>query len=336
MASKTNRTIEDTEDLRPGGIMYIVEQRNIRNAIGYYEVKAMLMASTPTISARPHFAKILWILVIEPPRTKWPICDKQRYLKDAVPLARIRVASIGDIIGAKLANPVTRKQLLYRSNRQNNTNDIFDGQAYKNICELGQFDMKYDVAIGLYIDEFSPFEKSSFKNTFVNMMKLQFGSQRNPRKSCKHPYLSDAVVQRIREFIGTWHYRENRRHTVPAVSSLVNHFWHTSFDGCRCCTIKGTHSKDEYDMYCTVLHILGRTSRFEMRTIDNYRSIVEKAIPYLADKTVSEIMNNLVIAIHLCLQRSISMDDIGLGTTPKKNISVNKAWSKFSYGGNRL
>ncbi|KAG0163145.1 hypothetical protein DFQ28_000347 [Apophysomyces sp. BC1034] len=35
-----NRTIEDTKDLRPDGIMYIVEQRNIQNAIGYCEVKA--------------------------------------------------------------------------------------------------------------------------------------------------------------------------------------------------------------------------------------------------------------------------------------------------------
>ncbi|ORZ04782.1 hypothetical protein BCR42DRAFT_398570 [Absidia repens] len=63
---------------------------------------------------------------------KCPICDKQRYLKAAVPLARIRVASIGDIIGAKLANPVTRKQLLGNNKNNCNINDIFDGQAYKN------------------------------------------------------------------------------------------------------------------------------------------------------------------------------------------------------------
>ncbi|KAI9279392.1 hypothetical protein BY458DRAFT_553904 [Sporodiniella umbellata] len=35
-----NRTIEDTKDLRPDGIMYIVEQRNVQNATGYCEVKA--------------------------------------------------------------------------------------------------------------------------------------------------------------------------------------------------------------------------------------------------------------------------------------------------------
>jgi hypothetical protein len=89
-----------------------------------------------------------------------------------VPESYVSVASISDIVATKLYHPLTRSQLLHRSNRPTEVDkitDIFDGDVYKNMVARGCFDSPYDVAITLGIDGFSPFNKGLFQATIVNM-----------------------------------------------------------------------------------------------------------------------------------------------------------------------
>jgi hypothetical protein len=89
-----------------------------------------------------------------------------------IPASYVSVASVSDIVAAKLYHPLSRSQLLHRSIRQTEVDkmtDIFDGAMYKAMVERGFFDSPYDVAITLGIDGFVPFNKGLFTATIVNM-----------------------------------------------------------------------------------------------------------------------------------------------------------------------
>lgn len=106
-----------------------------------------------------------------------PDCNTERYLDETNqrPAAYVNSTSIGSIIASKLSNPSTRMQMQYRARRPITSNnvpatDIFDGAFYKFLVGEHYFDNDDDVAIGLYIDGFNPFNASTFKATIVNMV----------------------------------------------------------------------------------------------------------------------------------------------------------------------
>jgi hypothetical protein len=83
------------------------------------------------------------------------------------------VASVSDIIAGKLYHPLTRHQMLYPSRRQQVPGvitDIFDGAVYKDMVMKGYFTSQYDVAVGLSVDGFSPFNAGNFQCNLVNMV----------------------------------------------------------------------------------------------------------------------------------------------------------------------
>jgi hypothetical protein len=88
------------------------------------------------------------------------------------PNATVSIASISDIIATKLKHRLTREQFRYRVNRTptDKTTDIFDGSAYKALVEDGFFENEHDVAIGLSMDGFVPFNNSPFKANMVQMV----------------------------------------------------------------------------------------------------------------------------------------------------------------------
>lgn len=106
-----------------------------------------------------------------------PACDTGRYLdgNNQRPAAHVIVTSIGSIIASKLNHPLTRQQMQYRHTRNASPNgapmtDIFDGNLYKSLVNQQYFGNPDDVAIGLFIDGFTPFKNSPFKATLVNMV----------------------------------------------------------------------------------------------------------------------------------------------------------------------
>jgi hypothetical protein len=88
------------------------------------------------------------------------------------PNATVSIASISDIIATKLKHNLTRNQLGYRFNRTptDEATDIFDGNAYNALLNDGYFDDEHDVAIGLCMDGFVPFNHSPFKANMVQMV----------------------------------------------------------------------------------------------------------------------------------------------------------------------
>jgi hypothetical protein len=104
----------------------------------------------------------------EPLLRQCPDCNVPRKASSYV-----SVASISDIIAGKLFNPLTRQQMMHPSRRQNVPGvltDIFDASVYRDMMERQYFTSAFDVAIGLSIDGFSPFNKGRFQCTLVNMM----------------------------------------------------------------------------------------------------------------------------------------------------------------------
>jgi hypothetical protein len=101
-------------------------------------------------------------------------CKAPRYRPHSLaPVSYVDILSIRSVISAKLANDKTRQQMMYRHERVNtsgNLLDIFDGAAYKDLVDCGEFQSRYDVAIGLSIDGFSPLNRGVFQATMVNMV----------------------------------------------------------------------------------------------------------------------------------------------------------------------
>ncbi|KAI9005433.1 hypothetical protein CLU79DRAFT_713157, partial [Phycomyces nitens] len=88
-------------------------------------------------------------------------CGEQRYKPNnsivKVPIAQMKLLSIGDIISKMLADRDTRELLQYRANRESRAgeiNDIFDGKNYKELVRQGMFANPDDIALGIYTDGF--------------------------------------------------------------------------------------------------------------------------------------------------------------------------------------
>ncbi|SAL96933.1 hypothetical protein [Absidia glauca] len=108
-------------------------------------------------------------------------CNGTRY-KDPnalikIPSMSIKILSLSDMLASKIRNGVTRKQLLYRhhhdqiGNQSGTLDDIFNGSVYQQL-KATRFNNPLDTAIGLYIDGFQPFERSTQSHTMAQVINL--------------------------------------------------------------------------------------------------------------------------------------------------------------------
>ncbi|SAL99731.1 hypothetical protein [Absidia glauca] len=209
----------------------------------------------------------------------------------------VSVASVSDIIAGKLYNPLTRNQLLYSSRRQQVPGvitDIFDGAVYKDMVNKGYFTSRYDVAVGLSVDGFSPFNAGTFQCNLVNMIIYNIDPLERKKKHNLHQllithgttkpkaldsYLSPIIRELdhlsrvgIRVTTADGQLILAKVHVltftgdIPAVAQLCNHSGHQSRYGCRLCHVKGVNGPNNHGMY-----FLGRATMNDPRLLDEYK-----------------------------------------------------------------
>ncbi|KAL9536890.1 hypothetical protein MBANPS3_012280 [Mucor bainieri] len=98
-----------------------------------------------------------------------------------------QVFSVEDIISNLLANDNTMEKLQYRANyhendleanRQNQMMmDYFDGSAYQELVDAGEFANKNDIACSIYTDGFVNTKRGKEKYTMIHMVLLNFDPQ---------------------------------------------------------------------------------------------------------------------------------------------------------------
>ncbi|SAL97833.1 hypothetical protein [Absidia glauca] len=203
-------------------------------------------------------------------------CKAPRYRSHSLaPVSYVDILSIRSVISAKLLNDKTRQQLMYRHERVNtsgNLLDIFDGAAYKDLVDCGEFQSRYDVAIGLSIDGFSPLNRGGFQATMVNMVifnidpmqryKLENMIQLMIIPGQHKPKALDSFLQPIFDELlqlakAGMEVKLNDGETIkakvyllmfggdiPAVADLINHSGHMSYHGCRICEVLGVRGNN--------------------------------------------------------------------------------------------
>lgn len=104
-------------------------------------------------------------------------CGEQRFKINTeiikTPKASMKIMSIGDLLSEMLANPESRELLQYRANRetsQDQLEDIFDGENYKELTRQGLFSNPDDIAIGIYTDGFVNQKKGKSSYTIVHVI----------------------------------------------------------------------------------------------------------------------------------------------------------------------
>ncbi|SAM02741.1 hypothetical protein [Absidia glauca] len=231
----------------------------------------------------------------EPLLRQCPDCNAPRKASSYV-----SVASVSDIIAGKLFNPLTRQPMMHPSRRQNVPGvmtDIFDASVYRNMMERQYFTSAFDVAIGLSIDGFSPFNKGRFQCTLVNMVIYNNDPLERKKKhnlhqllithGAKKPKALDSFLSpifreldhlsRVGIMVTTADGQTIKAKVhlmtftgdISAVADLINHKDHTSYYGCRLCHIKGVNGVTAHDN--DGMYFLGKTSRFDLRPLDKYK-----------------------------------------------------------------
>jgi hypothetical protein len=161
-------------------IFIFIDPQGKRIPSGYRSLKAIKSACPVTYSSFdccPDGCQMYADAPDTEPQQQCSVCSKSRYVQSTEnqPAARVNVTSISSIISSKLSNPLTRLQMQYRFRRPLSQSgsmktDIFDGAIYRRLVNNGFFRNDDDVAIGLFIDGFSPFSESTLQGTLVNMV----------------------------------------------------------------------------------------------------------------------------------------------------------------------
>lgn len=104
-------------------------------------------------------------------------CGEQRFESDdeQVPVATMKIISIGDYLSNMLANEETRKMFMYRATREEEPDvyqDIFDGDVYKGLKQQGFFDGDLDIALALFVDGFTTQRKGKRTMTIIHCLIL--------------------------------------------------------------------------------------------------------------------------------------------------------------------
>lgn len=90
---------------------------------------------------------------------------------------KMTLLSVGDQIARLLADDVRRQELRYRADRVSVPGvykDFFDGEAYKEFKERGEFQNPDDVAIALFTDGFVNQKQNSNLFTMVHAIILNY------------------------------------------------------------------------------------------------------------------------------------------------------------------
>lgn len=118
----------------------------------------------------------------------WDRCTEKEISNKSLPVPKIKLLSIGDVLSKLLSNETTREQLLYRSQYQQSTDnsyrDYFDGSAYRDCLDKGMFTSENDQAVALYVDGFVNSKRGSVKYTMIHLVLLNF----NPENRYKTNY----------------------------------------------------------------------------------------------------------------------------------------------------
>ena len=104
-------------------------------------------------------------------------CDEPRYKDNSSkrPVATMRYLPLSELLGAMIATPSYRdmfRETYAREPSKNGLKDIFDGYAFADQAHL--FQNEFDVALGLYVDGFLPFNygRSSVSMTIIHLVVL--------------------------------------------------------------------------------------------------------------------------------------------------------------------
>lgn len=104
-------------------------------------------------------------------------CGEQRFESgdEQVPVATMKIISIGDYLSNMLANEETRTMFMYRATREEEPDvyqDIFDGDVYKGLKQQGFFDGDLDIALALFVDGFTTQRKGKRTMTIIHCLIL--------------------------------------------------------------------------------------------------------------------------------------------------------------------
>ena len=106
----------------------------------------------------------------------YEFCQSDRFKSNvvvSVPVAIMKIVSIGDYLSSMLANAETRELLQYRANRvaiPGHFSDVFDGDNYKELVSQGHLFNADDIVIGLYIDAFLNQQSKRASYTIVHVI----------------------------------------------------------------------------------------------------------------------------------------------------------------------
>ena len=184
------------------------------------------------------------------------------------PCATMGQLSLADQLALLIHNKETREPLLYRSERSPSMDgytDIFDGSIYKNLRKDGYFKNELDIALALYTDGFTCFQKEQLTIIHIvilnlppdiryeNKMMIQVGIIPGPKAPRNiFGYLS-LLLKDLRKLESCGiHVKADdkniytaRAHLLlatgdlPATTKLAKHRTHTYTFGCRVCEIPG-------------------------------------------------------------------------------------------------
>jgi hypothetical protein len=210
----------------------------------------------------------------------------------------IKILSLSDMLATKIRNGNTRKQLMYRHNHDQITkesgtlDDILDGAVYQQL-KADRFNNPLDIALGLYIDGFQPFEGSTQTHTIVQVINLNLHPDEryllhNVFQMCvipgrRKPFHLDSFLKPIVDElealyqhgiqvnVGTMRYRAKitllfATGDIPAVSDISRHRGHHCYFGCRLCEVEGTRDGGMYFPYDN-----DRVGMIPMRSQASYR-----------------------------------------------------------------
>ncbi|KAG2217655.1 hypothetical protein INT45_000785 [Circinella minor] len=183
-------------------------------------------------------------------------------------------------LALRLQDQETREKLIYRHNykhRDGIYDDIFAGKTYQKLKKEGLFNNKYDIALLMAWDQFSPYEQKKNHSfgiihfVVLNLDKTIRYQNKNMLTVALTPGplsvkdlwsflgptmkdLDDLATKGIKVEIG----KENimvKAHLlgvtgdIPAIKTLANVQSHTSFFGCRICPLPGIHDENGFGMY---------------------------------------------------------------------------------------
>ena len=116
-------------------------------------------------------------------KEKCDFCNEPRYttkkrrsdggVPQQQPCAQVKQLPIADQLALLIYHKSSREELLYRSKYQSvsgNYSDVFDGNTYKNLKKDGHFSNPMDIAISLYTDGFTLFNKQQL--TIIHVVVL--------------------------------------------------------------------------------------------------------------------------------------------------------------------